>query len=347
MVGVPIALISIVIHVALGLSLGLNVVLLGWIARHFERNRQQKRRVGRQETAIALTPISLTPIAAITPLATPPGTGIALAPENLSRALEPSIDALADLKTRFILMISHEYRTPLTTILTTTELLERYGSKISEQNKERYTHRIKQSVRHLIGLLNDVLLLHQRDNEPLMVTPVEIQAACQDVIHIYTALAHDRLTLDAQFLQLPPHPIALDEALFQQILGNLLSNAIKFSPHPGTVKFELRYQPLPSSSRQDGRHDGIVVICIEDQGIGIPMDEQPHIFDRFYRGTNIGTLGGMGLGLTLAQASLDRLGGHLKLTSLENQGTIVKITLPVQQWKTEIKTDSVPSKPNL
>jgi signal transduction histidine kinase len=319
MVGVPIALISILIHVALGLSLGLNVVLLGWVARHVERQRQQKRRVGRRETAIAL------------------------APENRSRALEPSIDALADLKTRFILMISHEYRTPLTTILTTTELLERYGSKISEQNKERYTHRIKQSVRHLIGLLNDVLLLHQRDNEPLMVTPVEIQAACQDVIHIYTALAHDRLTLDAQFLQLPLYPIALDESLFQQILGNLLSNAIKFSPHPGTVKFELRYQPLPSSSR----HDGIVVIRIEDQGIGIPMDEQPHIFDRFYRGTNIGTLGGMGLGLTLAQHSLDRLGGHLKLTSRENQGTIVKITLPVQQWKTEIETDSVPSKPNL
>ena len=339
MVGVPIALISIVIHVALGLSLGLNVVLLGWVARHVERNRQQKRRVGRRETAIVLTPMSLTlspPIAAIIP-------PIALAPENLSRALEPSIDALADLKTRFILMISHEYRTPLTTILTTTELLERYGSKISEQNKERYTHRIKQSVRHLIGLLNDVLLLHQRDNEPLMVTPVEIQAACQDVINIYTALAHDRLTLDAQFLQLPPHPIALDEALFQQILGNLLSNAIKFSPHPGTVKFELRYQSLPSPSR----HDGIVVIRIEDQGIGIPMDEQPHIFDRFYRGTNIGTLSGMGLGLTLAQASLDRLGGHLKLTSRENQGTIVKITLPVQQWKTEMKTDSVPSKPNL
>lgn len=341
MVGVPIALISMFSHVVLGLSLGLNVVLLGWMARQVERNRRQKRHVGRRETAIALAPVSLNPIAPIAP--------IALAPENLSRALEPSIDALADLKTRFILMISHEYRTPLTTILTTTELLERYGSKISEQNKERYTHRIKQSVRHLIVLLNDVLLLHQRDNEPLIITPVEIQATCQDVINIYTALAHDRLTLDAQFLQLPIHPIALDESLFQQILGNLLSNAIKFSPHPGTVKFELRYHPLPTPTPNPGNPenprnpDGILVIRIEDQGIGIPADEQPHIFDRFYRGTNIGTLGGMGLGLTLAQASLDRLGGHLKLTSRENQGTIVKITLPVQQWK----TDSVTSKPNL
>ena len=311
MVGVPIALISMFSHVVLALSLGLNVVLLGWLFRQVEHSRQRKRRA----------PMSLNPIV--------PRIPIALASKNSSRALEPSIDALADLKTRFILMISHEYRTPLTTILTTTELLERYGSKISEQNKERYTHRIKQSVRHLIGLLNDVLLLHQPSNEPLLIQPVEIQAACQDVINIYTALAHDRLTLESQFLQLPPHPIALDESRFQQILGNLLSNAIKFSPHPGTVKFELRYQPLPSSSR----HDGIIVIRIEDQGIGIPVDEQPHIFDRFYRGTNIGTLGGMGLGLTLAQNSLDRLSGHLKLTSRENQGTIAKLTLPVQYWK--------------
>ena len=336
MVGVPIALTPIVSHVALGLSLGLNVVLLGWVARQVEHNRQQKRRVRRQETTIAPAPVSLNPIAPITS-----------APANLSCALEPSIDALADLKTRFILMISHEYRTPLTTILTTTELLERYGSKISEHNKARYTHRIKQSVRHLIVLLNDVLLLHQRDNEPLMITPIEIRAACQDVINIYTALSHDRLTLDAQFFQLPTHPIALDESLFQQILGNLLSNAIKFSPHPGLIKFELRHYPLPApypgNPGNPRNSDGILVIRIEDQGIGIPALEQPHIFDRFYRGTNIGTIGGLGLGLTLAQVSLDRLGGHLKLTSRENQGTIVKITLPVQQWK----KDSVPSKPNL
>ena len=137
----------------------------------------------------------------------------------------------------------------------------------------------------------------------------------------------------------------LTESLFQQILGNLLSNAIKFSPHPGTIKFELRYQPTPNLGNPENPRnpDGILVIRIEDQGIGIPALEQPHIFDRFYRGTNIGTIGGMGLGLTLAQASLDRLGGHLKLSSRENQGTIVKITLPVQQWK----KDSVPSKPNL
>ena len=217
MVGVPIALISIFSPIVLGLSLGLNVVLLGWIFRQVDRNRQPKRRA----------PVRLKPIV--------PRIPIAPASDHSSRALEPSIDALADLKTRFILMISHEYRTPLTTILTTTELLERYGSKISEQNKERYTHRIKQSVRHLISLLNDVLLLHQPSNEPLLIQPVEIQAACQDVIKIYTALAHDRLTVESQFLHLPPHPIALDESRFQQILGNLLSNAIKFSDRKSVV----------------------------------------------------------------------------------------------------------------
>ncbi len=268
---------------------------------------------------------------------------------NADRGLERSIDALADLKTRFVLMISHEYRTPLTTILTTTELLDRYGSKISEENKTRYTHRIKQAVRHMIGLLNDVLLLDARDGEELLIQPVHLQPLCQDLIDRYQDLAGDRLTIETQFIQLPSEPLALDETLVQQIIGNLLSNAVKFSPHPGKITLDLRYQPLPTTktSRQTPRqilsespiptpHDGILVLRIEDQGIGIPTAEQAQIFDRFYRGTNIGTLGGTGLGLTLARAGIDRLGGHLNLTSLENQGTIVKVTLPIHLWKSSL-----------
>jgi signal transduction histidine kinase len=274
---------------------------------------------------------------------------------NPDRALEPTIDAQADLKTRFILMVSHEYRTPLTTILTTTELLERYGSKISEDNKIRYTHRIKQSVRHMIGLLNDVLLLHQSEAEhqPLLSQPVDLLTTCQEILQIYQGLAHDRLTIECQFTPIPDQPIALDESLFQQIIGNLLSNAVKFSPHPGKIQFDLRYQPLPVAETLapgpiptaiptviptaiPSRHDGILVIQIQDQGIGIPMADQPQVFDRFYRGTNIGTLGGTGLGLTIARTGIERLGGNLKLTSIENQGTIAKITIPVQIWKNSL-----------
>ncbi len=323
MLGFAIGISSTVLHLVLGLSLGLNGLLLGILLWGLNRSKHDRRRL---ENAKALLDESTSVI-----------------PTNSDRALEPTIDAQADLKTRFILMVSHEYRTPLTTILTTTELLERYGSKISEENKIRYTHRIKQSVRHMIGLLNDVLLLHQSEAEhqPLLIQPVDLLTTCQDILHIYQGLAHDRLTIEAQFTTLPDTPIALDESLFQQIIGNLLSNAVKFSPHPGKIQFDLRYQPLPIAEPLTHepiphRHDGILVIQIEDQGIGIPIAEQPQVFDRFYRGTNIGTIGGTGLGLTIARTGIERLGGNLKLTSLENQGTIVKVTLPVQVWKNSL-----------
>ncbi len=322
MLGFAIGISSTGLHLVLGLSVGLNVLLLGLLLRGWNRSKRDRQRD--QIEALLDEP---TPMMAAHP----------------DRALEPTIDAQADLKTRFILMVSHEYRTPLTTILTTTELLERYGSKISEANKIRYTHRIKQSVRHMIGLLNDVLLLHQSEAEhqPLLSQPVDLFTTCQEILHIYQGLAHDRLTIESQFTSIPDHPIALDESLFQQIIGNLLSNAVKFSPHPGKIQFDLRYQPLPvaESLTQEpipNRHDGILVIQIQDQGIGIPIADQPQVFDRFYRGTNIGTLGGTGLGLTIARTGIERLGGNLKLTSTENQGTIAKITIPVQTWKNSL-----------
>jgi signal transduction histidine kinase len=254
---------------------------------------------------------------------------------------DPAIEApnsLAELQTRFILMLSHEYRTPLTTILTTTELLERYGNKITDQNKQRYHHRIKQSVQHLIKLLNDTLLLD--DNSiPLLLQPLDITAFCHSLLDNAKTLADDRLKLIHHFDHLPTQAIVTDELLLRQILIHLLSNAIKFSPthiddrYP-LVKLEVLYQSFsptsPARNLGNNGQDGLLVFKITDFGIGIPDQDRALIYDRFYRGNNIGTIGGTGIGLTLAKSGIDRLGGTLQIKSQENHGTTARISLPVQ-----------------
>lgn len=255
---------------------------------------------------------------------------------SVAEPIDPKASpVLAELQTRFILMVSHEYRTPLTTILTTTELLERYGNKISDQNKQRYTQRIKQSVHHLIKLLNDTLLLDV-DNLPLVKHCVDLPSFCQGLLAEMQDLVGDRLHLSHRFETLPDSPIETDEALLRQILHNLLSNAIKFSPATPQnrlplVNLEVLYQPF--TTRPDSRHDGLLIFKITDSGIGIPDRDRALIFDRFYRGSNIGTIGGTGLGLTLAKAGIDRLGGTLQINSQETKGTIVRVSLPIHQAK--------------
>ncbi|MEB3291734.1 MAG: HAMP domain-containing sensor histidine kinase, partial [Synechococcales bacterium] len=251
------------------------------------------------------------------------------------------------LQDRFIEMISHEYRTPLTTILTTTELLERYGSKISESKKQRYTQRIKQSVRHMIRLLNDVLLLEQSDRslEPFGFEKIDLITACRDVVETFQLTAPENLSIH-YFQHNCPETlwVAWQEITMQQILGNLLSNAVKFSPQGGRIQVELLYEPLTVQAIADG----ILILRVQDEGIGIPAIDQPQVCDRFYRGQNIGTIGGTGLGLTLVQRYVNLLGGTLQIQSSSQgdrllssplnsytpnsytpKGTVVRVTLPI------------------
>jgi signal transduction histidine kinase len=313
--------------VLLGLSFSLNILLL---ARQFLPTKKRRPRL-----------LDRSP-------AQPPSPHDPTFPTT-TETIPPETQRLAELQTRFILMVSHEYRTPLTTILTTTELLERYGNKITDQNKQRYTQRIKQSVQHLIQLLNDTLQL-DRDSIPLILQPLELPPFCHSLLTDIKTLTDDRHQLIHHFDNLPPSAITTDELILRQVLTALLSNAIKFSPstltnpHP-IVKFEVLYQPFsPGLSYADldysglahqTRPDGLLIFKITDFGIGIPDRDRAHIFDRFYRGSNISTIGGTGLGLKLAQSGIDRLGGTLQITSQEHQGTTARISLPIYHGKSQ------------
>lgn len=226
---------------------------------------------------------------------------------------------LNQLKSRFIAMASHEFRTPLTTILSSAELIEKYGFKWTEEKKIQHLLRIQSSVKHMTQLLNDVLLIGQSEAGRLEFNPQEIDLNqfCRDLI-------------DEMQISVPNHKIAwnsenkclnacIDEKLLRQILSNLLSNAIKYSPQGGIVHFEL----ICTSQS--------AIFRVQDSGIGIPLSEQAHLFDSFYRASNVGTISGTGLGLAIVLKSVDLHSGLIAVESEVGVGTTFTVTLPLNQ----------------
>ncbi len=223
------------------------------------------------------------------------------------------------LKSRFVTMTSHEFRTPLTTILSSAELIEKYGFKWTEEKKLQHLLRIQSSVKHMTQLLNDVLLIGQAEVGRLEFKPqkIDLNQFCRDLI-------------DEMQINTPNHKIVwnsenscmnacLDEKLLRQILSNLLTNAIKYSPQSGIVHFELICTTQAAIFR------------VQDSGIGIPLSEQANLFDSFYRASNVGTISGTGLGLAIVKKSVDLHSGLIAVESEIGVGTTFTVTLPLNR----------------
>jgi signal transduction histidine kinase len=237
---------------------------------------------------------------------------------ELHNALEKEKE-LSELKSRFVTIASHEFRTPLATILSSTELIERYSHKWSEEKKLTHFQRIQVSIKHMTGLLNDVLLIGKVEASKLdfMPTPLDLVQFCRDLVEDmqFTTATHTIVfSTQAQF----PNA-CMDEKLLQHILSNLLSNAIKYSPQCGTVHFNLVCE-------QDK-----AVFRIQDEGIGIPVTEQNQLFDSFYRASNVGTISGTGLGLAIVKKSVDLHGGNITVDSEVGVGTTFSVMLPLKK----------------
>ncbi len=240
---------------------------------------------------------------------------------------------LTELKSRFIAMASHEFRTPLTTIQSSSELLEYYSQKWVHEKKIAHFHRIQTSVKHMTKLLNDVLIIGGAEAGKLTFNPapVDLESFCQNLIeelqlndthqHNITFACVRQLEKSANIddsLSFPTQTnlLALDETLLRQILDNLLSNAIKYSPKGSSIEFTLQY-----SSTQ-------AVFQIRDQGLGIPLQDQPLLFESFHRATNVGTIAGTGLGLAIVKKCVDIHKGQVAVESEVGVGTTFTITLP-------------------
>lgn len=237
---------------------------------------------------------------------------------QISKEREQAEREINELKSRFISMTSHEFRTPLTAILGTTELIKHYGQGWSSEKQHSYLDRIQRNVKHMTGLLDDVLVLSKADVGKIEFTPapIDLKVFCNNLVE-EIQLNTKRGQIVELVIEGENYNSYSDEKILRQILSNLLSNAIKYSPENTVVRFDVTF------SNEE------VAFFIQDQGIGIPEADQQHLFESFHRATNVGQIQGTGLGLAIVKKSVEIHQGTITFESIPAQGTKFIVRLPV------------------
>jgi signal transduction histidine kinase len=236
---------------------------------------------------------------------------------NLIKALEREKE-LNVLKSQFVTMASHKFRTPLSTILSSVFLLENYTDADYELEKTAFFDKIKRSVHNLTALLNDYLSLGKLEEGKLKVTYTEtdIKAFFDEFLQEIGSIKKVKQKIHFTHEGIDC-TVMTDKFLLKNILTNLVSNAIEYSPHDADIE-------LAAELRKD-----TLKIRVTDQGIGIPENEQHQIFKRFYRGQNANNVEGTGLGLNIAKKYIRLLKGTIEFTSQLNKGTTFIAIIPV------------------
>ncbi|MDD3125490.1 MAG: PAS domain S-box protein, partial [Candidatus Kapabacteria bacterium] len=238
---------------------------------------------------------------------------------NIYEALQKQIE-LNDLKNKFISMVSHEYRTPLQAISLAAELLQNYYNNLTVENREKQFIKIKDSIIVLNSMLDDVLLLNRKDRGMLRFCPdkVDITSCIKRQVHEMQFVAKNHVTLDLKITSSAEVVIA-DEKMLHLVLQNLINNAIKYSFENGVVQlvFYITQEKL--------------VADIIDHGIGIPKQDQEMLFSPFFRASNVRTISGTGLGLSLVKEAVALQGGKITFDSEEDKGTTFHLEIPFQQ----------------
>jgi len=224
---------------------------------------------------------------------------------------------LAELRERFMSMVSHEFRTPLAIISSSVDIVQHYFDRLPREKIVERMADIKQQVASMTALLEDVLHILRGNAGKLTLNPelVDIVSLCEHIvenIRLTDRGQHD-LVYEADSAALH---IEADRRLLEHIVTNLVTNAIKYSP-PGT-RVRVTVRAL----------EGSVLLTVEDQGIGIPLSDQPYVFQPFHRGRNASGIDGTGLGLSIVKQNVELHGGQISFHSAENQGTTFVVQLP-------------------
>lgn len=227
---------------------------------------------------------------------------------------------VSELKSSIITTVSHEYRTPLTTIASSAELLQAYRHKWDEDKQLKHFQRIQSAVQHMVALVDDVLFLNKAEFEKQEFQPtlIDLISFFHEVVDELQSTGEDKYHLTFTHQNDCP-PFYLDATLLKQILTNLLSNAIKYSPNGGKVQLKLTWE------------DNKVIFQVKDEGIGIPKKDQLKLFKSFSRASNVGTIAGTGLGLSIVKKCVDLHGGQIAFESEVGVGTSFTITLPISR----------------
>ncbi len=225
-----------------------------------------------------------------------------------------------ELRNRFISMTSHEFRTPLSTILSSAELLQHYRHRWTEEKQLTHLYRIQNSVKHMTDMLDDVLFMGKAEAGKLHFKPHSM-----DVVEYCRRIVEEiQLNIKTQHIinfhsHLEFMPAYLDDKLVLHILTNLLSNATKYSCDKNIINFNITCL------------QGYVVFSIQDQGIGIPEADMPRLFESFHRAINVENISGTGLGLAIVKKCVDIHGGQIYVTSQLGVGTTFTVKLPLSQ----------------
>ncbi len=225
---------------------------------------------------------------------------------------------LSELKSRFISIASHEFRTPLSTILSSASLIARYTETETQEKRVRHINRIKTSVKNLTDILNDFLSLSKLEEGKVENIPTHFHLAdlCEEIIeHIGTILKKGQQVILIN--KTTNSEILADGKSLRNVIINLLSNASKYSAEDKNILFTIEHD------------DQAVRFSIKDEGIGIPADEQQHLFTRFFRANNVSNIQGTGLGLNIVKRYLDLMGGKIEFESEEGIGTKFKVYIPL------------------
>jgi len=239
------------------------------------------------------------------------------AADEMKHSLQREKD-LNEMKSRFVSLASHEFKTPLSVILSSTSLIDKYSAPEMADKRQRHIHRIKSNVKNLRQILGDFLSLEKLEEGVVRNNPsaVDIVELGEEVITDLEESCKSGQKIDLE-ISGEPRIVAVDVHLLHNILNNLLSNAVKYSPEYAPVRFVIEFLP------------GGIRFTVTDSGIGIPPAELGHLFERFFRASNTSGISGTGLGLSIVKKYLDLMGGQIEVASERGKGTTFIIAIPV------------------
>ncbi len=229
---------------------------------------------------------------------------------------------LGELKSRFVSITSHEFRTPLATISATTETLLAYRDRLDRGQFDARLHKILTQVGHMKEMMDDVLQLARIQAHRVEFVPAvaDLQALCCDIIEEFRGRPEykERINYENNCL---PVQLNFDPRLMRHIIGNLIANGLKYSRNKNPITVNLCQDPEN------------VILQVTDDGIGIPDADLNHIFEPFHRASNVGTISGTGLGLSITKEAVEMHGGRIHIATAVGTGTTVTVTLPINPTK--------------
>lgn len=225
---------------------------------------------------------------------------------------------LNEIKSNFVSMVSHEFRTPLTVILAASNILKSYNERMTDEQKISRLDKIQKEIKYMTQLLNDVLIIGSVESGNFFFKPdiLDLKKLCREIIEEVT-ITDDSKPKVIFSCTGEIRKVNMSEKIIRHIVMNLLSNAIKYNHVDSNVYFDLIY----------GTDE--VIFCFKDEGIGIIEEDMEKLFEPFYRSSNVGDIHGTGLGLTIVDKAVKAHNGSIKVYNNTGAGTTFKVTIPI------------------